>query len=156
MTPDDHDADLRSRFSQLRDEDRAAAGRAPRRASLRAGHARVRPRTIGATLGIAAAILVAVLVLDRRRPPDRETVPIGLSPASLGIGSVPRAPLQLAWRTPSDVLLDMPGSDLLHEVPDLGLSSLGPTGRAVTDSSQRVSPRRTNAATQHDTSRSSS
>lgn len=157
MTPDDHDTELRAHFSRLRDEDRATAGRY--RAPSRPPHGIVQSHRVIATLGVAAGILVAALVLDPRRPPeqnDAPAVPVMLSPLTLGIGSVPRVPLQLAWRTPTDVLLDTPGSALLREVPDLGVSSLGSPARTARDSAKHARPVRKNARTQHDTSRSSS
>jgi hypothetical protein len=159
MTPDDHDAELRSRFSRVRDEDRVAAGRY--RAPSRRESGSIRPRRLGVivTFGIAAGILAAVLVFDRQRSAERQTPPdagLVMSTASLGIGGVPRAPLQLAWRTPTDVLLDTPGRELLRDVPDLGLSSLGAVGGSGPDSAKRARPNRKNTRTQHDTSRSSS
>ena len=137
MMPDDMDGELRARFARLREEERTAA-RASRLATRaltgRPRHPARRPYRVAATLAAAAAIVVAVLsVADRESSAPREameqaTLPewtSALEPLSLALGSARRTPLQLAWRTPTDVLLDTPGRELLRDIPSLGVSSLG-------------------------------
>ena len=139
MMPDDMDhtdRELRERFARLREEERASAGAfgAATRGlgQRRPGYGRWRLR-IAAPLAAAAAILVAVLALPDR--PSRATPePIGhatarsragaIEPVSFSLGSLRRTPLQLAWRTPTDVLLETPGRALLRDIPRLGVSSL--------------------------------
>jgi hypothetical protein len=125
------DADLRNRFQQLRSEDRAAAPdfaamvervrEAPasgdpvpgvRRGTEPAGPGSWRgPRRLvaGGTLAAAAA-LAAFLLLNPQARADREferTVR-RFTTATAG------------WRSPTDVLLDFPGSELTRSVPRVG------------------------------------
>lgn len=138
MMPDDMDhtdRELRARFERLREEERASAG-AFGAATRGLGQRRPlhgRRLRIAATLAAAAAILVAVLALPDR-PSRAIPEPIGhataqsrpgaIEPLSFALGSVRRTPLQLAWRTPTDVLLETPGRALLRDIPRLGVSSL--------------------------------
>lgn len=137
--PDDTDGldrELRSRFARLREEERLMAGSsrvAARRSAERPRSPDRRRYRIPATLAAAAVIVVAVLSLvDRQSPATRIVLEratgnwtSALEPSSLGIGSASRIPLQLAWATPTDVLLDTPGRALLRDIPSIGLSSLG-------------------------------
>jgi hypothetical protein len=102
--------ELRSRFAQLREADRAGTpsfaqtyGRAHSHRSLRATW-RVRPLVIAT----AAAVVIAAIGLAYARslPPSAATPEIA------------------TWRAPTDVLLQTPGSELLGEMPALGASVL--------------------------------
>jgi len=135
------EADLRNRFQQLRSEDRAAApdfasvmervredlasGEARRRVPAdhgRAGFAgwrrRARWKVAGGTLAAAAA-LAAFLLFNPEARADREferTVETFTTAVS-------------GWRSPTDVLLDFPGSELTRTVPRVG-NPTWPSGTA--------------------------
>lgn len=136
MMPDDADRELRAHFARLRAEEAEASGasRVPRRArASRRPESRRRRSRVPATFAAAAAIVVAALALaDRASRPPRTDVehPVGSFPSLLGdasfaSGDLRRIPLQLAWRTPTDVLLETPGRELLRDLPGLGVSSFG-------------------------------
>lgn len=124
------DADLRQRFQQLRSEEREAAPDfgamlAEVRAALESGAAaavadrgeaasvrlRGRRRWLWAGSSVAAAAAVAALVLfnpDVRA--DRQFEAAVRAYASVAGG----------WRTPTDALLEIPGSEMTRSVPRLG------------------------------------
>jgi hypothetical protein len=104
------ESEFRSRFAQLRVVDRERApsfaqtyGRARAR---RSGHPtlRVRPLVIGA----AAAVAIGAVWIARVR---------SFPPSAV-------APAIATWRAPTDVLLRIPGSELLGAMPALGASVL--------------------------------
>jgi hypothetical protein len=104
------DSEIRDRFAELREADRARApgfapilARARARERWRATH-RVRPLVIAA----AAAMLIATVWLGRTR---------SFSPATV-------APEIATWRAPTDVFLRTPGHELFGEMPALGASVL--------------------------------
>ncbi|HVT41223.1 MAG TPA: hypothetical protein VHE78_19460 [Gemmatimonadaceae bacterium] len=104
------ETELRRRFAQLREADRAGAPsftqifeRVRARPSWRAT-LRVRPLAIGA----AAAVVVAAVWVAR----GRSFSPSGSSPTIT------------TWSAPTDALLRTPGSELLGAMPALGASVL--------------------------------
>ena len=104
------ESELRRRFAQLREGDRARApsfaqtyARARARLSWRATLP-VRPLAIG----VAAAVVIAAAWLAHSR---------SLSPSAATHTIV-------TWRAPSDVLLQTPASELLGAMPALGASVL--------------------------------
>jgi hypothetical protein len=104
------DTEIRQRFARLREADQESApsfaqtyGRARARRSLRATR-RVRPLVIAT----AAAVVIAAIGLAYAR---------SLSPSAA-------TPEIATWRAPTDVLLRIPGSELLGEMPALGTSVL--------------------------------
>ena len=137
MMPDDMDhtdRELRARFERLREEERASAGvfkPATDGLPQRRPASGRRPLRVAATLAAAAAILVAVLALpDRESPATPQATEhaaarsptAAVEPVSFSLGSLRRTPLQLAWRTPTDVLLETPGRALLRDIPRFGVS----------------------------------
>ncbi len=135
------DADLRNGFQQLRSEDRAAApdfarvmervrddlasGGARTGASTdrgRGGHGSWRRRSrwmvAGGTLAAAAA-LAAFLLFNPEARADREFERTVATFTTAVAG----------WRSPTDVLLDFPGSELTRSVPRIG-NPTWPSGAA--------------------------
>jgi len=109
------DSRLRERFAFLR---RAEAASTP---SFERVLGRARRRTHDALwkVGVAAAlVMLTVTVITVRMTPPRE------SP------TIPASHLMLAdWRAATDFLLDTPGRELLHTIPDVGRNfstGLGP------------------------------
>ncbi|MDQ6894015.1 MAG: hypothetical protein M3167_15190 [Acidobacteriota bacterium] len=105
MADDDLDRELARRFEELRTADelgtpsfRGVLGRAPRGASIRG-------RRFALVLGAAAAAAVLAVVLLR---PAGE--PAGPSAA------IPAAAIT-EWKSPTDSLLETPGSELYGEPP---------------------------------------
>lgn len=115
------DSDLQEQFASLR---RAEAASAPNFESV-IGAGRRRSSYAGWRAGVFAAGLVIValggVILRASHPPEAPTT---LAPA----------PALADWRAPTDFLLDTPGRELLHTIPDLGrrtsagLHPLPPTG----------------------------
>ena len=110
------DADLRERFGRLRREEaEAAPGFRHSLGRARAGAAESsRPRwPIGAaalaTLGVAGLMLWLARPLWLTRP-------VGTPGTS---GELRLGETVGSWRTPTDVLLETPGSELLRTLPDL-------------------------------------
>ena len=152
MMPDETERELRERFTRLRDEERALAGAfrvaAPGLAGRRPSPRR-RQYQLGAALAAAAAIVVTVLSLPDRQSPATTTAaepaagqdfPVAMSPVSFALGSARQTPLQLAWRTPTDVLLDTPGRDLLRDIPSLGVSGYGTPAGSSQRRAERARP----------------
>lgn len=135
MMPDDADRELRAHFARLRAEEAESSGvfRVPHRARAGRPESRRRNYRLPATLAAAAAIVVVALSLaDRASRPPRDDVNQPVAPfpsqvrdAPFASGDLGRIPLQLAWRTPTDVLLETPGRELLRDLPRLGVSSFG-------------------------------
>lgn len=135
MMPDDPDRELRTHFDRLRAEEAGSSGafRAPDRARAGRPESRRRNYRLPATLASAATIVVVALALaDRASRSARNDVNRPVPPFPSLVGDAPFAsgdlgfiPLQLAWRTPTDVLLETPGHELLSDVPRLGVSSFG-------------------------------
>ncbi len=104
------ETEIRNRFAQLREIDRAGApsfvqtyARARSRQSSRVT-LRVRPLVIGAAAGV---VIAAVWLANTR----------SFSPST-------HTPTIATWRAPTDVLLRTPGSELLGTMPALGVSVL--------------------------------
>jgi hypothetical protein len=107
------ESEIRHRFAQLREDDRE---RAPNFAQIY-GRGRARQR-LGAMPGVrplmiaaAAAVVIAAIWLANAR---------SFSPSS----HTPTIATIAAWRAPTDVLLQTPGSELLGTMPALGASVL--------------------------------
>jgi hypothetical protein len=105
------DSEIRDRFAELREADRAHApgfaqtfARARARESWRATR-RVRPLVIAT----AAAVLIAAVWLGGH---SRSFSPITTTPTIA------------TWRAPTDVFLRTPGHELFGEMPALGASVL--------------------------------
>ena len=103
MSANERDSDLVQDFAALREEDRRAT---PRWAQLRAAASRRALPAIflwrpALALALGLAILVAALLW---RAAERPIAPPGVSAGDL-----------LAWRSPTDSLLDTPGHELLGE-----------------------------------------
>jgi len=97
------DTRLREAFRELR---RAESSGAPSfERTLAAARSRKLPRALGwrPLLAAAAAVAVALWLVPR---PAREPAPAAARIGSLG-----------AWTTPTDVLLETPGRDLLRDLP---------------------------------------
>jgi hypothetical protein len=115
------DEDLRSRFAELRDDDRAHApefGPLWKRAELRA-QTTSRKRTLHVAWILAAAgivVTVSVLVQQSRDVPTE--------------GSISGATIS-SWRSPTAGLLRTPGSELLAPPPILTSILDGATGATV-------------------------
>ena len=123
----DDDRELRKLFAQLKGEDRA------RTPSFRAPAMRVAPRRRPIVrVALAAAIVVIAVVLAR---PD-QTPRIMAGPA-VDLGTT-------AWRSPTDFLLNTPGSELLRSVPSVGSpddwTPMNPRGSAPAPESTRRTP----------------
>lgn len=121
----DDDRELRKLFAQLKDEDR---GHTP---SFRAPVMKVASRWIlPARVALAAAIVVIAVVLAR---PD-QTPRTAMRPA-VDLGTT-------AWRSPTDFLLNTPGSELLRSVPSVGSpddwTPMSPRGSAPAESTRRT------------------
>jgi hypothetical protein len=115
------DDDLRARFAELRDDDRAHApefGALWRRAELRA-QTMARPRTLRVTWILAAAGIVVTVGILFQQSRDVRTR-----------GSISRATIS-SWRSPTAGLLRMPGVELF--APPAIFSSIldGATGATV-------------------------
>jgi hypothetical protein len=122
MTDRQQDTELRARFDAQR---RAEASQAPSFASMLArarGAAAAAPaltasrlklRRFGYASGLAAAaVIAALLVIPRPRSSEdafEQTVRAFHSNPALG-----------AWRSPTDGLLNVPGSQLISNVPSFG------------------------------------
>ena len=112
MSDDEPDRDLREAFARLRQEERerivpVMSPVRPPRAGVFASTWRVRP------LRAAAAIVVivggAVLLANNLRESTRMTTPV--DPTFLAVER---------WISPTDFLLQTPGSELLSTVPSFG------------------------------------
>lgn len=112
MTGIDDDRDLRELFARLREEDRA---RAPSFQTAVAAHAQrmqVRPRRAVRAMAAAAAVVVITLAYEYRQGAVRRE----RARAELRHRVITRP----GWATPTDFLLDTPGSPLLRTVPSFG------------------------------------
>lgn len=115
-TPRDHE--LQQRFERQREsalsqarpfDDVVSRGRLRRqRPSLR------RP----AAAGVAAVLMVVVLVATRVLADDSPPATADVSPNSLDLGAV-------TWRGPTDFLLDTPGREFLLSVPTISATRTG-------------------------------
>jgi hypothetical protein len=106
------DADLRERFAALRDED---ALRTPGLAVMLRRRRRSPRRRSGvlAAGAVLAAAVAALVVLEARH--DRPAVPMSDA-----------GPRLVDWRAPTDFLLNTPGLELMHGIPQIGGSTIGP------------------------------
>ena len=96
------DERLRERFQALREREAEAAPAFEHTlARARAGQAPARRRWLWMPAAAAVALLLAVLVFSPAPP----------QPAPLSPGT---------WAMPTDVLLEVPGSHLLRDVPAIG------------------------------------
>lgn len=114
-------SNLREHFAALRRAEAASAPSFERVMAIsrrRSNHAAWR-------LAITACILVVAvggMILRLSHPPGASTI---------------RAPALADWRAPTDFLLDTPGRELLHTIPDLGrhtstgLDALPPIGMTM-------------------------
>jgi len=100
------DAELSSRFAALRRED---AIRAPAFARLLAPGARPIPRSRLWLSAAAASVLIVAATFAWRIELHERTVRQSLDAMPLA-----------DWRSPTDFLLDTPGSPLLRDVPHIG------------------------------------
>ena len=100
------DQHVRQGFEALRRE--AANGTPPFRATIAAARARPTARPVRRALGLAAAViaLVAVVFISTRR--ERNGIPLEIDLATV------------RWQAPTDFLLNLPGSELLRSMPQLG------------------------------------
>jgi hypothetical protein len=103
------ESEIRRRFALLREDDQqnvpSFAQTNARSSARRHGRASLRGRTL--LLGAAAALVVAAIWLGRTRSFSSDT-----------------APTISTWSAPTDVLLRIPGSELLGAMPALGTSVL--------------------------------
>ncbi len=108
MRPDANDDQLRRIFAELRQREQVPVPPFERMwaaAAARTGRRPSRVRWAVAAACAAAAVLVAVILLQRQS------------------GSDFAAATQLtAWRSPTAVLLRVPGDDILRSVPSVGTS----------------------------------
>lgn len=113
MTTRDGEREIASALEQLRKADEASAP--PFRATLTSARAgRVSRRsTIGSVLVVATllAVIVGLVVLESKHPP-----PVSRRPAQAP--SYAQASLE-SWQSPTDFLLETPGSELWHSLPQL-------------------------------------
>lgn len=108
MRPDDEDRDLREAYSALREEDRRHTPDLERLLTRPLPRRRTVPAPWKPILAAAVVLaLVAAAALWWLPPPE-------------GVEGDPTAGALLAWRAPTDVLLETPGRSLLGEVPALG------------------------------------
>ena len=99
----DDDRELRELFAQLKEQERA------RTPSFRAPAMRATPRFRPMVrVALAAAIVVIAVVLARPDETPRTTAQLVDLDAT-------------SWRSPTDFLLNTPGSELLRSVPAVGL-----------------------------------
>ena len=107
-----NDADLRTRFRELREEDqRHVPAYVERRASARR-------RSLGLIPAVAVLLLVAILIgLAARRPRPQTSFSPADARAARAIS---------AWRAPTDALLRPPGSELLTSLPSIPSKGLQP------------------------------
>ncbi len=127
MTNQPQDPDLRALFQALKDEDEGKAPSFPRLLSeAKEAHGRpvstpaAGPSSVwfsrrklawGGSL-LAAAAVAAVWLLPSRGTSDAEFV--------LAISAFSSNPAAGAWRSPTDALLELPGSEVLTTRPKLG------------------------------------
>ncbi len=115
------DADLRAHFQAQRAAD---AGRTPEFAAMLAGakanagmHGTLRRRRMRRVLyasGLAAAAVIAALLVIPRGPSSEDAF-------ERAVRTYQNGPAMGAWRSPTDVLLDVPGSTLISTVPGVGI-----------------------------------
>ncbi|MEX2285280.1 MAG: hypothetical protein WEE89_22535 [Gemmatimonadota bacterium] len=125
MSDQHRDSELRGRFDELRRLDasrapsfadvmeRAQAG-ATRDAGSTARYAsRVTLRRFGWTAGLAVAAAIAAVIVIPRASSNEDAF-------EQAVQSFQSDPALGAWRSPTDGLLNLPGSRLLSTVPSLG------------------------------------
>ena len=125
MTDQQRDTDLRARFAaqRLRDRDKAPAF-AEMMASARAAAAHAPPQRASRTITLrrlvygsslaAAAVIATLLVLPRVRSNENEfEQAVRAYESGPGLG---------AWQSPTDGLLNVPGSQLISTVPTVGVN----------------------------------
>jgi len=110
MMSSSNDDDLRARFGELREQVSASVPVF----SVGSGRPRVAPAArwvlvSGALASVAAAALLVTLWPRRDTGPD----------FGLGLSTV-------VWTSPTDYLLDTPGSSLLHSLPSVDLAGFVP------------------------------
>lgn len=122
----ENDRKLRELFAQLKEADRA------RTPSFRAPATRAAPRRRPMVrVALAAAIVVVALVLARPDQTPRTTARL------VDLGAT-------GWRSPTDFLLNTPGSELLRSVPAVGSpddwTPISPRGGVPAAESTRRTP----------------
>ncbi|HSL70955.1 MAG TPA: hypothetical protein VK864_11985 [Longimicrobiales bacterium] len=130
MSDRPQDPELRARFAELRRQDasrapafadvmaRARAGAAPD-SGARFRRPSVTLRRLGWAGGLAAAAAIAsLIVMPRVRSQD--------DAFERAVRSFQTSPALGAWRSPTDRLLDLPGSHLISTMPAIG----GPSSRS--------------------------
>jgi hypothetical protein len=110
MTPRDEEREIASALEQLRKADEGSAP--PFHATLtsaRAGRASRRP-AIGSVLAVATllVVIVGLAVLESKHPPSSRRPAPAPSSARVSLES---------WQSPTDFLLDIPGSELWRGLP---------------------------------------
>jgi hypothetical protein len=123
MTDRPQDAELRARFDAQR---RAEANQAPAFASMMA-RARAEAAATGPVIaprrferrrfmyaaGLAAAAVIAALLVTPRSPSDEDAF-------EHAVRAFQSDPALGAWQSPTDGLLNVPGSQLISTVPGVG------------------------------------
>jgi hypothetical protein len=123
----DEDQDLRSLFSTLREEEQDEIPAFPilmaraRKEAVRSGmeepeerrtsRLRARRLALGGTL-LAAAAAAVLIFLPPRGTSETEFVQV--------VRMFSADPASGAWRSPTDALLDLPGSEMLSTIPSIG------------------------------------
>ncbi len=100
------DSDLREQFASLRRDEATSVPSFERVIGI----ARRRSNDAGWRVAIAASLLIVAMgavIFRVSRPPEAPTTRVSV-------------PSLADWRAPTDFLLDTPGRELLHTVPDLG------------------------------------
>lgn len=115
------DPELRARFQAQRAAD---AGRTPdftamlaqaqADAGVRGTLRRRRVRRMLYASGLAAAAVIAALLVIPRGPSGEDAF-------ERAVRAYQNGPAMGAWRSPTDILLDVPGSALISTVPGVGL-----------------------------------
>lgn len=118
--------DIRGDFERLRDEDaaRVPAFESVSARSVSAGAVKSRRPRLSVGLAAAAMLVIAgVWLAERSRPGSAETE----LATALTTGSA------VEWTSSTDFLLELPGSELLRAVPELGRPPVLPSTGARSD-----------------------
>lgn len=108
-----NDQDLRDRFAALRRDEETQAPEFAGLIGSRRERGRRRPIKLIAAMAFSAAMIAAALFMGRA-PWNREFWRPHLEPGSQ-VASITK------WKSPTDFLLETPGTELLRTVPDLGV-----------------------------------
>lgn len=134
------DQELRAAFQRLRREE---AESAPELEHLLT-RARVddRDEGVGARwrwlIALAATAGIAALVLTSIQRGEHEAPDLAATPTPTTDRDVASSFELGRWTMPTDVLLDLPGSDLLERIPEIGATPLAPFETTPPDSSWRT------------------